>query len=174
MQDTLQKIMAILEAQGARITALEKQLELYTGGTDTLIDTVYNTNNRERFNSFSDKHRSKFEPYIGIMDKLEGGDSFRAIYEKSFDVDGEEGYNEDTYVDGVLTNIIETIESLKSVVPPEAAQALEQAEAAIQTAAIENDQAEITNEAESTNEDDEWSEENLAKEKLGGVKLFSK
>jgi len=169
MQEVLEKIMAILEAQDAKIKALEKQIEAYGGGFDTVLETVYSGADRDRFNAFSEKHSAKFAPYIGIMDKLEGGDSFRAIYERSLDMDNEEGYNEDQYVDGMLTNIIETINALKEVVPAEAVPALEQAEAAIQEAAIENDAAEGLP-AEAI--DEGWSEEDAANAKLQGHPIW--
>ena len=170
MQEVFEKIMAILEAQDAKIKALEKQIEAYGGGFDTVLETVYSGADRDRFNAFSEKHSAKFAPYIGIMDKLEGGDSFRAIYERSLDMDGQDGYDEDQYVDGMLANVIETINALKEVVPPEVVPALEQAEAAIQEAAIENDAAEGL--PPETIDDDEWSVENLSKEKLEGRDIF--
>jgi len=89
MNEVFEKIMAILEAQDAKIKALEKQIEVYGGGMDTLLDVAYSDKDREIFNDFSGRHRAKFEPYLGIMDKLEGGDSFRAIYDRSLDMEGQ-------------------------------------------------------------------------------------
>jgi len=170
MQELLEKILAIVEAQDAKIKALEKQIEAFGGGIDTLIETAYNTENNGRYEAFSGRHRAKFEPYLDIMDKLEGGDSFRAIYEKSIDLDSEEGYSEENYVEGMLTNIIETINSLKAVVPPEAREALEDAEEAIVEAAIEakeptlfEDDAEIKDPAS-----EEWTVEELERIKPEG------
>ena len=37
MKEVLDKILAILEAQDAKIKALETELKAYTDGTDTLI-----------------------------------------------------------------------------------------------------------------------------------------
>jgi len=171
MQEVFEKIMAILEAQDAKIKALEKQLEACGGGINTLVDVAYNQADRNCFNRFSEKHRTKFEPYIGIMDKLEGGDSFRAIFDRSLDVDSQEGYDEELYVETMLSNIIETINALKEVVPPEAREALEDAEEAIQEAAIENDLSQGLPEVEPEIKDpapDEWTVEELKKIKPEG------
>lgn len=185
MQEVLEKILAILEAQDAKIKALEAQLEAYGGGIDTLTQTVFNAADKEHFGAFSDKYRSKFEPYLAIMDKLEGGDAFRAIYDKSVDFTGEEGYEEGAYVDGVLADIVETINALKAVASPEAKPALEAVEQAVTEAAVTAKeeapaQPEPTEPApepeviEETEVDDsapdEWK--NLEKEKLQGRRLF--
>ena len=175
MQETLEKILSILEAQDAKIKALEAQIEAMGGGVDTLIETIYCDKDDQMFNSFSEKHGSKFAPYVDVMDKLEGGNSLRSIYEKTKELDSTEGYTEDAYVDGVLANIIETINSLKAVVPPEAVEALENAEEAIVDAAVANDLGEglMENAEEADGADpEEWSEEMLAKEKLEGRAIF--
>jgi len=41
MQDLLEKILTILEVQDAKIKALEKELEAYGGGFETVLETVY-------------------------------------------------------------------------------------------------------------------------------------
>ena len=182
MKEVLDKILAILEAQDAKIKALEAELKTYTGASDTLIDTIYADKDADWYNEFSGKHRAKFEPYLGLMDKLEGGDSFRAIYERTKDLSDAEGYDEDTYVNDILAQVVETIEGLKAIVPPEAKPALEEAGEAIKEASVTADVAESP--TESTPEategpaeaaetpPDEWSEEELAKEKLKGKRLF--
>jgi len=175
MKDVLDKILALLETQDAKIKALEAELKEYSGLSETLTECIYRDKDAEWFDEFSDKHRSKFEPYLGMMDKLEGGDAFRAIYEKSKGFIGDEGYEEDAYVDSILAKVVEMIESLKAVVPPEAQPALEKAEEAIQEAAVANDAAEnLPDEAVEAAADppDEWSEEALEKEGLEGPQLF--
>ena len=172
MQEVLEKILGLLEAQDAKIKALEKQLEVYGNGFSTVLDTVYNDAYAKDLGAFSERHRSKFEPYLDVMDRLDGGDSFKAIYEKALDLNAEDGFDEDAYVDGMLANIIETINSLKSVVPPQAQEALEVAEEAIVTASMEaegGDQVVLE-----TGEDapEAWSEEDLKKERLEGPRLF--
>jgi hypothetical protein len=172
MEEILKKIMAILEAQDAKIKALEAQIEAFTGGFDTVLETVYDDVDGKRFNAFSERHKAKFEPYLAVMDKLEGGDALRTIYDKSNELSGEEGYEEDAYVDKMLAGIIETIDALKAVVPAEAVPALEEAEANIQAAAVENDKGEGLP-AETIDAGDEaWSEKELAKEQLEGHRLF--
>lgn len=165
MEEIIKKILAILEAQDAKIKALEAQIEAFTGGFDTVLETVFDEVDGKRFNAFSERHRAKFEPYLGIMDKLEGGDAFRAIYDKSNALEGEEGYEEDAYVDKMLTGIIETIEALKSVVPPEAVPALEEAEANIQAAAVENDKGEGLPPETIDPDEEAWSEKDLENER---------
>ena len=172
MQEVLEKILSLLEAQDAKIKALEAQLEAYGGGMDTLIECAYSTADNDRYGGFSERHRSKFEPYLEIMDKIEGGDSFRNIYEKSIDFDSEEGYDEDTYVEIMLTNIIETINQLKAVVPPEAQEALEDAEEAIVEAAIGAQEGEIIEDEIRDPAPDEWSTEELEKTKPEGRQIF--
>jgi hypothetical protein len=172
MQEVFEKIMAILEAQDAKIKALEKQLEAYGGGVDTLIDVAYSQADKNCFNKFSEKHRAKFEPYVGIMDKLEGGDSFRAIFDRSLDMDEQEGYDEELYVEGMLTNIIETINALKEVLPLEAREALEDAEEAVIEAAAEvdsvNTHADIPEPELKDPAPEEWTVEELEKVKPEG------
>jgi hypothetical protein len=170
MQEVLTKILAILEAQDAKIKALEAELKAYGDGFGTVLDSVYNQADKEHYGAFSERHRAKFEPYLDIMDKLEGGDSFRAIFDRSMDLGEEEGYEEGAYIEGMLANIIETIESLKSVVPPEAQEALADAEEAIVEAAIEaQGPAEPVEEVEIIDPaPDEWSMEDLEKQKLEG------
>jgi hypothetical protein len=178
MQEVLEKILAILEAQDAKIKSLEAQLEAYGGGLDTLIENAHSGLDGDRFRAFSGKHRAKFEPYLPMMDKMEGGDSFRSIYDSMENMSGEEGYDEDAYVDTMLKSVIETIESLKTVVPAEAIPALEQAEAAIEEAAVTNDTAEglpaeTIEEAAGEGEikdpaPEEWSVEELEKLKPEG------
>ena len=173
MKEVLEKILAILEAQDAKIKALEAELEAYTGGTDTLIDTIYQDKDSAWFNEFSGRHRAKFEPYLGLMDKLEGGDSFRAIYEKTKELDGTEGYEEGAFVDEILSNVIATIESLKAVAPPAAQPALEEAQEAIVEAAVEAKEEAPIEEAEIRDPaPDEWTAEELAKAKMEGPRLF--
>ena len=182
MQDVLNKILAILEAQDAKIKALEAELKAYTDGTDTLLDTIYMDKDAEYYQGFSDRHRSKFEPYLGIMDKLEGEDAFRKLYNSTNDLSGSEGFDEEAYVSEVLANTIETINSLKAVVPPEAQAALEVAEEAIAEAAVEAQEPVVEEvikepvvEEEAEIEDsapDDWSEAELEKEKMEGRRMF--
>jgi len=169
-KELLEKILAVLEAQDAKIEALEKSLEAMGDPIDTLIDTLYHDKDSEMFNAFSERHRSKFEPYLGVMDKLEGRDSFRALYDRANELDQEEGYNEDSYISDVLASVIETIDGLKAVAPPEAQEALDEAQEAVAEAAIEAqepEEAEIKDPAL-----DDWSEEALEKEKLEGRQMF--
>ena len=177
MKEVLDKILAILEAQDAKIKALEAELKVYSEGTDTLIDTIYEDKDSQWYNEFSGKHRAKFEPYLGLMDKLEGGDAFRVIYDKTKDLSGTDGYEEDAYIESVLANVIEMIESLKAVTPPEAQPALEEAQEAIVEASIEAQTEEKPADQEIIEEKgdaapDEWTEDDLAKEKLEGHRLF--
>ena len=156
----LQQILSVLEAQDAKIKALEAQLEASGADVGDIVDILHGKIDGERFEAFSGLHKAKFDPYLPIMDKLEGGDSFRAIYDKSDEFSGQEGYEEDAYIDGVLASVIETIEGLKAVAPPEAQPALAEAEEAVKEAAI-------------ASEGDEWSEEELQNEKLEGPQLFN-
>jgi hypothetical protein len=172
MQEILERIFAVLEAQDAKIKALEAKLKAFTGGFDTVLETIYDDVDGKRFNAFSERHRAKFAPYLGIMDKLEGGDALRAVYDRSNALSGEEGYEEDAYVDKMLAGIIETIEALKSVVPPEAVPALKQAEAAVQAAAVENDKGEGLPPETIDPDEEAWSEDDLAKEQLEGHRFF--
>ena len=172
MQELLEKIMAILEAQDAKIKALEAQLEASGSDMGTLIDVAYNQADRENYGEFSNKHRGKFEPYLDVMDKLEGGDSFRAIYDKSFDLDDMEGYDEENYVSEVLASVIEMINSLKAIVPPEAQEALEEAEEAIMEAAIEAEPGLIEETEINDSAPDAWTPEDLEKEVLEGPALY--
>ena len=138
----LQQILGVLEAQDAKIKALEAQLEASGVDIGDIVDVLHSKVDGERFEAFSGRHRGKFEPYLDLMDKLEGGDSFRAIYDKSNEFSSEDGYEEDAYIDGVLASVIETIEGLKAVAPPEVQSALEEAEEAVKEAAVANDVAE--------------------------------
>lgn len=172
-KEMLEKILAILEAQDAKIKALEAQLEAYGGGVDDLVDTMNNDKDEGLFNEFSDRHRSKFDPYMEILGKLEGEDAFRKIYDESKNLSSTEGYDEETYIGEILAGLVETINSLKAIVPPEAQEALEEAEEAIVDAAIETQETEIIEETEIDDlAPDEWSEEELEKEKLEGHLLF--
>jgi len=55
MNEVFEKIMAILEAQDAKIKALEKQIEVYGGGMDTLLDVAYSDKDREKMCYFIQK-----------------------------------------------------------------------------------------------------------------------
>jgi hypothetical protein len=173
MQEVLEKILVILEAHDAKIKALEAQIEACGVDTGDIVDVLYGKLDGDRYDAFAGRHRAKFEPYINLMDRLEGGDSFRAIYEKSNELDGEEGYDEEAYINQMLAEVIEIIDSLKSVVPSEAQEALEIAEEAIVEAAAETQEPELFDDAEIKDPaPDEWSEEELEKERLEGRQMF--
>jgi hypothetical protein len=172
MHEMLEKILAILEAQDAKIKAMEAQLEACGVDTGDIVDVLYNKLDGERYEAFAGRHKEKFAPYIGLMDKLEGGDSLRAIYDKSNELEGQEGYDEDSYINEMLSNVIETIESLKSVVSPEAQEALEQAKTAVVEAAAETQEQELFEDVVKDPAPDDWSEDALEKEKLEGRQMF--
>ena len=72
MKEVLDKILAILEAQDAKIKALEAELKTYGDGFDTVLGTVYQDKDDAWFNEFAGKHQAKFESYLFLMEKLEG------------------------------------------------------------------------------------------------------
>jgi hypothetical protein len=172
MEEMFNKILAILEMQDAKIKALEAQIEAYTGGTDALIDIMHGNEDSSRFSAFSERHKEKLEPYIPLMDKIQGGDSMRALYDGAEESSEIEGYDENAYVDQALSGVIETIEALKSIAPPEAEPALEAAQEAVEAAAEANEGGEVYVDEREDPATDEWAEEELEKEKLEGPKLF--
>ncbi|MCL2880308.1 MAG: hypothetical protein FWF29_08700 [Treponema sp.] len=172
-KELLEKILAVLQAQDARIKALEAQAETDFDTMSNLVDIIYEDKDSQWYRDFSDKYRSKFEPYLKVMDQLEGGDSLRVIYDKTKDIGGAEGYDEGAYVDSVLASVVEMIDSLKGAVAPEAKEALDDAKEAVVQAAQADKEPELFEETEiNDSAPDEWSAKDLEKEKLEGRRLY--
>ena len=167
-KEILEKILAILEAQDAKIKALEAQVGDQFDYLQEMVQWVYEDKDEGWYNDFAARHKSKFEPYLGVMDKVGGGDTFRAVYDKSKDLMGSmEDYDEDAYVGAVLADIVEVINGLKSVVPPEAQEALEEAQEAVVEASIEAQGPAAASPAAAEpaeSEGDAWPEEEMMKD----------
>jgi len=164
-KEVLEKILALLQQQDAEIKALKAALGEKGSLLDELVDLTYQEKNEGWFNDFKNRHGEKFAPYAGLLEKIEGEDPLRSIYNKSVEFMDQEGYDEDAYVDSILASVVEMISQLKEVVPAEAKPALEEAEAKIEEAAIVSEQAEPVVEPAEEAGDDDWSED-IAKVKI--------
>ena len=129
MEKLLEQILGVMQAQDAKIKALEAHFEAET--------------ERSAFDSFMERHGSKFEPHLEAI-KLSSADDdpVRTAFEITREYEGQDEYSEDAHVDIILADAIERIEHLKEIVPPEVQPALEEAEESLQEAAITNDVAE--------------------------------
>ena len=181
MREVLEAIMAALEAQKAEIAAVKAEIDalkaqLEATGVDIgdIVDVMYSQHDKAEFDAFSGRHGSKFEPITKDLKVLVGEDfdPLRETYEKARALSETEGYDEDAYVNGVLAEVVQKLNSIKGALPDEAAPAVEAAEEMVQEAAAAQDEAEAIEE-EGAAPDGEWSEEALEKEKSVGRRLYA-
>jgi hypothetical protein len=143
-KEVLEAILAALEAQKAEINELRALVKAHDGGIGELIEALYGQHDQEMFGAFQERHGSKFDPVLEIMKAIKGEeyDLTRHVYDTSIQDSENEGYSEDELVDEALKNIVENLNMLKAVVPEAAQPAVEEAEQAVQEAAIVAESAE--------------------------------
>jgi hypothetical protein len=177
-QEVLQAILAALEAQKAEIAALRAELDSQGGGLGEIKEAIKRAQDEAEYGGFCDRHGEKFAPVAEKLKVLIGGDfdPMRETFESAREASSGEGYNEDEYVDGILADVIQRLDSLKETVP-EAAPVIDAAEEAVQDVAVVNDDVSGVPDpqAEEAEEDEPelWSEEMLKNEKPEGVKLYA-
>ena len=122
MEELLEQILGVMQAQDAKIKALEA--------------TINASQEQSAFDAFMERQGGRLSPVSEAMSFIGlGDDPMHEVFDTSQEMSEEDGFEENGFVDSVIENVMERLESIKGIAPAEAVPAIAEAEASLQEAA---------------------------------------
>ena len=136
-RELLEKILALLESMKGKIEALEAKSAEAEGRIEGVSNALDSLCNEADFLDFSDAYGGKFDAILGDLRKTIGDEynPVRVAFDEVKGLRGTEGFDEGSYVDTMLEQIVQKLNSLKAAIPEEAKPAVEAAINAVENAA---------------------------------------